>query len=202
VNQVCLHCAREGPLGSLWCQETTCLADDKPPALEMGDALGELEIVRRVAVLRTAGLYHAERLGQPILLKVAHPGQGERLKREASFLLEAQRRGVRHPALPVLQPAYPGADLARYPFGAAARGGQAFTYCVFEFSPGELLQFALLQNPQPWYQHAGWIVLVIADAVAVLHNAGRLHLCLSPESSCWAGPPTALARLPTCTAWA
>ncbi len=177
-----MHCAREGPPGSLWCQETACAADDKPPALEAGDVLGDTEVVRRVAVLRTAVVYQAERLGQAILLKVAHPGLGERLKREATFLLEAQRRNVRHPALPVLLSAYPGADLARYPFGSAALNGQGFTYCVFENSPGELLRFSLLQNPQPWYQHAGWIVLVIADAVALLHNAGRLHLCLSPES--------------------
>jgi serine/threonine protein kinase len=184
MNQVCLRCAREGPLGSLWCQETACAADDKPPALEAGDTLGDMLIARRVAVLRTGGLYEAERLGRPVLLKAAHPGLGlgDRLAREATFLAEARRRGVRHPALPVLLPAYPGADVGRYPFGAATAHGQAFNYCVFDHSPGELLQFALLQDPQPWYQHAGWIVLAVADAVALMHTASRLHLCLSPES--------------------
>lgn len=213
MKQVCLHCARQGPAGSLWCQEFGCAAGDKPLLLEAGETLGEITINRLAAVLRTGAVYSAERplwpgqhprgtrppgsqdeagggtpALQAVLVKVAYPGLQERLKREAIFLSEAQRRvkgrragGSAHPSLPVLLPAHAHADLSAYPYGKVVSGGETFYYEVFAHADGEPLGDLLLQNPQPWYQHAGWLVLAIADAIAYMHASRRLHLCLSPE---------------------
>ena len=61
MKQVCLHCTRQAPVGSLWCQEVYCATDDKPVVLEPGESLGDIGIVRLVAVLRTAAVYEADR---------------------------------------------------------------------------------------------------------------------------------------------
>jgi len=181
MKQVCLHCSRQAPVGNLWCQEAFCAVDDKPILLEPGESLGEVEILRPVAVLRTSVVYEAQRAQQPILLKVSHDGLQERLKREAAFLLELGRRKIHHPALPVLLPAYDQADLASYPYGKAVLRGQTFYYTALDNLPGETLHDFLQRNPQPWYRHAAWLVLAVADAVAFMHSAQHLHLCLSPE---------------------
>jgi serine/threonine-protein kinase len=52
---------------------------------------------------------------------------------------------------------------------------------VFKFVDGTILRNLLLKNPQPWYQHVGWIILSVADCVYYLHQAGNLHLCLNPD---------------------
>lgn len=189
MQQVCLHCQRRAPAGSLWCQETFCAADDKPLLFEPGEILGEITIDRAVAVLRTGVVYAAERPiaggSQPVLVKVAHSGSHERLKREAAFLAELQNRtrrgGPAHPALPLLLPAHTQAPLAAYPYGKVVAAGSVFYYTVFRHAAGEPLRQALLSNPQPWYQSAGWLALAVADAVALMHAAGLLHLGLSPE---------------------
>lgn len=182
MKQVCLHCTRQAPVGSLWCQEVYCATDDKPVVLEPGESLGDIGIVRLVAVLRTAAVYEADRAGTRILLKVAHDGLQERLKREAVFLVRLQQRNVQHPALPVLLPAYAQTDVASFPCGKAVVGGQTMYYAALRHTPGELLRDVLLQESQPWYQYAGWLALMVADVVALMHRAQRLHLCLSPES--------------------
>jgi serine/threonine protein kinase len=40
----------------------------------------------------------------------------------------------------------------------------------------------LLQNPQPYYKHACWIILSLAKAVAQMHENGVYHLGLNPDS--------------------
>jgi serine/threonine protein kinase len=52
---------------------------------------------------------------------------------------------------------------------------------VFAHVKGRTLRDLLLEDPQPWYRHAVWLTLALADAVTLMHQAGRLHLCLGPE---------------------
>jgi serine/threonine protein kinase len=168
-------------VGGLWCQESQCAIDDKPIVLEYGESLGEMSIVKALAVLPAATLYRAERAGERVLLKVAHAGAEERLQREAAFLLELQKSKHTHPVLPTLLPAYAQADLETYPSGMAALGKRTAHYVVLADAEGEPLRDILLKDAQPWYRHAVWVVLSLADAIALMHAHGRLHLALSPE---------------------
>jgi serine/threonine protein kinase len=181
MKQVCLHCTREAPAGTLWCQEATCATGDKPLVLESGESLGDINVARVLAVLSTATVYEAIRGGETVLLKVAHHGCEERLKREAIFLASLHGRTF-HAALPHLLPAYAQTEVRTYPYGKVVSQGQTFCYTVLVWTNGKLLRDILLQRPQPWYQHAGWLVLSVANALALMHQQQRLHLCLSPES--------------------
>jgi len=181
MKQVCLQCWREGPVGSVWCQENTCATDDKPTALEYGESLGEVSVIKSLAVLPAATVYEVERDEVRLLLKVSHHGFEERLKREARFLLALQKGKRQHPALPTLLPAYAQAELASYPYGKAVVGDYTYYYTVFAHLNGETLRDVLLKEPQPWSRHAVWLALGLADAIALVHQNGRLHLCLSPE---------------------
>ncbi|MGD2145107.1 MAG: hypothetical protein PVH41_00260 [Anaerolineae bacterium] len=168
-------------MGSLWCQESHCATDDKPIVLECGESLGETDIIKLLTVLPAAAIYEAEREDQKVLIKVAHQGFEERLGREAGFLMALQRQKRQHPALPTLLPAHARADVDDYPYGRAVLGDRTFCYAVFAHIKGRTLRDLLREDPQPWYRHAVWLTLSLADAVTLMHQAGRLHLCLGPE---------------------
>jgi serine/threonine protein kinase len=116
-----------------------------------------------------------------VLLKVAHEGAEERLQREATFLLALHKNKRPHPVLPTLLPAYLQADLETYPSGMAALRDRTMHYVVLADAEGEPLRDILLKDAQPWYRHAVWTVLSLADAIALMHASGLLHLALSPE---------------------
>jgi serine/threonine protein kinase len=181
MKQVCLQCGREAPVGGLWCQESHCATDDKPTVLEYGESLGEMSIVKAISVLPAATVYRAERAGEQVLLKVAHEGAEERLQRESAFLLALIKEKKQHPVLPTLLPAYLQADLETYPSGMASLGKRTAHYLVMADSQGEPLRDILLKDAQPWHRHAVWVVLSLADAIALMHTRGTLHLALSPE---------------------
>lgn len=181
MKQVCLHCLREAPVGNLWCQEVVCSIDDKPVILEYGESIGDAVVVRLVNLLRASAVYEAWRSGEQVLLKVAHNTYEEKLKQEAIFLMQLQDRNVEHPSLPALLPAYGQADVQDHPYGKTVVNEQTIYYSVFEYVAGETLHDMLQRDPQPWYTHAGWLVLTLADALVILHRFERLHLCLSPD---------------------
>ncbi|MBK8932986.1 MAG: hypothetical protein IPM76_11850 [Chloroflexi bacterium] len=83
MKQICIHCGRKSTGGSLWCQESYCSIDNMVTVFDYGETVGDLNIVKLLAVLRTSSIYEAERQGQKVLLKIAHAGFQERLKREA-----------------------------------------------------------------------------------------------------------------------
>ena len=123
MKQVCIHCERSSSGGNLWCLESYCSVDNKPLVLDYGETLGELTIDKTLAVLHASTLYEADRNGERVLLKVAHPGYQERLKREATFLA-----GVKHSMLPTLLPAYGQSDVKSYPYGKTVLQGNTLYY--------------------------------------------------------------------------
>jgi serine/threonine protein kinase len=180
MKRICPRCSRISADGNLWCQEKFCPAEHAPDILEHGEWLGNIEIVKLITVLRSSAVYEARRGDSRILLKVAHDGCQEKLKREA-LLLAAMNQRMQHPMLPALLPAHEQAKVAEYPYGKIAIGGHTKYYLVFGFVDGDLLRNYLLKNPQPWYQHVGWMMVSLADVVAYIHQYSRLHLCLSPD---------------------
>lgn len=150
-----------------------------------GQHLGDIKVIRLLRLLRTSAIYEGERDGQPVLLKVAHQGCENQLRREAETLRQlqggAKGRQV-HPALPVLLPAYSASTTDRHSYGKTIVERQTFYYEVFSFVEGEFLRDFLIENPQPWYEYAVWIISGLGDVVRFLHQTlERLHVFLSPE---------------------
>jgi serine/threonine protein kinase len=161
---------------NLWCQEPQCPVEDAPLRLRAGDRAGEVEIVQWITTLPAATLYKARRGAEVVLLKVAHPGYEDKLKREALFLA-----GHAHPVLPRLLPALSLAAPAEHPYGRTAARGRIVYFAVFEYVEGQVLREFLDRDPQPWYLTTGWLIAGLADALAFLNDRSLLHLCLSPE---------------------
>jgi serine/threonine-protein kinase len=115
---------------------------------------------------------------------VSHPGRENSIRREAEALRQLQGRRERMPFgnLPTLLPAYEQSTVAEHPYGKAVPQGEERYYLVFEHIEGEFLRDSLTRNPQPWYEHAVWTTLSLADAVALINlRLRRLHLSLSPD---------------------
>jgi serine/threonine protein kinase len=178
VKLVCTRCERISEDGNLWCQEKDCPAGAKSVVFGYGDFLGDIQILRMVAVYRSSAIYEAQRGKTKVLLKVAHDGNQEQLKREAMLLGQLPP----HPMLPVLLPPYEQADVKQRPYGKIAYQDQTKYYLVFQHAKGEFLRDLLIKNPQPWFQHAAWQIISLADALAFMHvKAGKLHLNISPD---------------------
>jgi serine/threonine protein kinase len=182
MKYVCTHCERVSPDGNLWCVEQVCLAEAKPLVFDTGDDIGDIEIVRRLGITRTAAFYEAKRGEDRLIVKVAHnaPAAQEKLKHEAKvFLMLAAKK--QHPNLPVLVSPYKLANVGERPYGKVAFGNETKYYLVFEYVPGEFLADQLKSQAQPWYNHAAWTTMQLADAVAFMHDNGFLHLNLNPS---------------------
>lgn len=152
-----------------------------PTVFDYGEWLGDIQVVRLLRVSSTAAIYEARRGDEKALLKVAHDGCQDPLRSEAVLLSQLMPL-PKHVALPTLEPAYAQQNLKERPYGKITYQGVDRYYLVFKHVEGEFLRDALRKNPQPWYQHAAWMVISLASAVTYLHQkTGRLHLNLSPD---------------------
>ncbi|PJF35715.1 MAG: hypothetical protein CUN49_09115 [Candidatus Thermofonsia Clade 1 bacterium] len=176
------------PLFNVWGADRISEAGELSVIFDYGDWLGDIEIVRLLRILKTSALYEARRNEQnkpkPILVKVAHNGCEELLKREAVLMAKLTEQGG-HPMLPALQPPYLIGDsnAVRRPYGKVAFGNETKYYIVYAYAEGEFLRDALIKNPQPWYLHAAWLTISMADVVAFIHHkAQHLVLNLCPDT--------------------
>jgi serine/threonine protein kinase len=184
MKQVCLVCSRAAPDRNLYCQDVRCAAEMSPFVLDYGEYLGDIEIVKVIALLPSATVYEARRSGKQIFLKIAHPGHEHtaRLEREALLLsqLHAQRATGEH--LPQLLPATAQASVATAPYGKIVLGQHLLYYIVFAYIPGESLRAVLKRTPQLWVEHVGRTVLAMAVALTTLQSKGYLHLGVCPDT--------------------
>jgi serine/threonine protein kinase len=180
MKRICQRCNVISKDFNLWCQEKYCPAETATEIFENGEWFGPIEIIQPIVITRSAIVYHARRGEEDILLKVANMGCEEKLRLEARAFLQLAKAG-QHPLLPVLLPAHPQGTIDAHPYGWTVIEGRVKYYAVFEFVDGTILRNLLLKTPQPWYQHAGWITMSLADVIFYLHRAGKLHLCLNPD---------------------
>jgi hypothetical protein len=180
MKYICPKCNRISVDGNLWCQEKYCPAENTLQIFDSGEWFGNVEIVETLTILRSSAIYKARRDDKKILIKVAHPGFEERLKRESSALLDLSRHG-QHAMLPTLLPAHEQAALQQFPYGKIVYAGKIRYYSIYDHVDGDILRYDLLKNPQPWYQHVGWLMISLSDVLVLLHQKGFLHLCLCPE---------------------
>ncbi len=181
MKYVCTHCERVSPDGNLWCVEQVCPAESKPLVLDTGDDIGDIEIVRRLSITRTAAIYEAKRGETKLLVKVAHntPYAQEKLKYEAKVLLALAAKG-QHVNLPVLVAPYSMVDVRDRPYGKVAFRDETKYYLAFEYIHGAFLSDMLKSQPQPWFNHAAWMVMQLADAVAFMHDNSFFHFNINP----------------------
>ncbi len=180
MKRICQRCNVISQDFNLWCQEKYCPAENATEIFDNGEWFGPIEIVQPIVITRSAIIYHARRGDDEVLLKVANVGCEEKLRLEAKAFLQLARSG-QHPLLPVLLPAHPQGSIDHHPYGWTVINGRIKYFEVFQYAEGTILRNLLLKNPQPWFQHVGWITLSIADVVFYLHRAGKLHLCLNPD---------------------
>jgi serine/threonine protein kinase len=182
------------PMFNVWGSERVSQPGLMSVILDYGESLGDIEVNRLIRVCRTFALYEANRklLGkgrgkgmrdERVLLKVAHNNASELLKAEAITLakLSAQKQ---HPMLPKLLPAYQVNDGEQQrPYGKTVFQGEQKYYTVFKYYEGDFLRDMLTKNPQPWYQHVGWLTISLCDVVHYVHKvSGQLVVNLNPES--------------------
>lgn len=180
MKLICTLCGQMSTDGNLWCEQTDCPAGNIPIVLDYGEFLGDIKVIRLMRLFRTAAVYEAERNDQLILLKVAHQGHEEELKQESMLLARLATSKQRN--LPVLLPAYANGNLRDHSYGKAVFRNETKYYEVFEHFVGEFLRDSLMQNPQPWYQHAGWIATGVAQALTFLYkHDGGLHINICPD---------------------
>ncbi|HVO42750.1 MAG TPA: hypothetical protein VMT34_09010 [Aggregatilineales bacterium] len=181
MKRVCTNCGQIAPHGNAWCQNRDCPSGTLTTIFDYGESLGDLEIVRLLRVLRASAIYEARRGDQEVVLKVAHDDCQDQLKREATILAQLAKI-AQNPMLPVLLPPYRFGDTAQRAYGKTAFRDETKYYVVFGMVKGEFLRDLLLKNPQPWYQHASWITVSLADAMAFVNvKAAKLNLNLNPD---------------------
>jgi serine/threonine protein kinase len=130
-------------------------------------------------------VYEALQQQKPVFVKVAHPGAShrDRLIREARFLLSLRaKKGARYPTLPDLLPPYTTTTLEQDAFGTIGLGRELLHYYLFEPVEGQSLDQLLLQQPQWWVHHVGWLSIELAKTVNALHLNGLFHFGLTPAS--------------------
>jgi serine/threonine-protein kinase len=181
MKRICERCNVISQDFNLWCQEKNCPAESATEIFDNGEWFGPIEIIQPIVITRSAIVYQAWREKEKILLKVANIGCEEKLRLEAKAFLQLAKVG-QHPLLPVLLPAHPQSTIENHPYGWIVINGQVKYFEVFQFVDGTILRNLLLKNPQPWYQHTGWIVLSVSDMIYYLHRVGKLHLCLNPDN--------------------
>ena len=183
MKRVCLKCGRTTLGGDLFCQETYCPAEMSPIILSYGEWFGDIEIVKPVIVLRSSVLYEAVHQKETVYLKVAHPGMQnkERLKREALFLQFLQLNKIKCENLPTLLPPYAFTTVAVDAYGKTMLRDQLLYFYLFEYFEGQPLRDMLLENPQLWINHVGWLSVSLATAINCMHLQGLFHYGLSPE---------------------
>ena len=180
MKRICQRCNVISQDFNLWCQEKYCPAENATEIFDNGEWFGPIEIIQPIVITRSAIVYQARRGEEEILLKVANVGCEDKLRLEAKAILQLTKAG-QHPLLPVLLPAHPQGTIENHPYGWTVIEGRIKYYEVFKYVDGTILRNLLLKNPQPWYQHVGWITLSVADSVYYLHRDGKLHLCLNPD---------------------
>ncbi|MCA9890543.1 MAG: protein kinase family protein [Anaerolineae bacterium] len=159
-----------------------CPAGTLPLLLKYGDMLGKIRIVELLRVLRTGAIYKAELEDIPYLLKVANPGEVHTayIKTEAETLSKLREKNVKHPSLPTWVP-HRTSDTT-HPVGIVTFNNQLLYYLLFEYVDGEFLNDYLLDNSQPFHEHAGWYIRSLSEAAHLIHQeVGNAHLNLNPD---------------------
>lgn len=180
MNRICLKCNVISQDFNFWCQEKYCPAEKATEIFNNGEWFGIFEIIQPLIILKSVIIYQARRNEEVVFLKIANTGCEDKLRQEAIAFFQLAKAG-QHPLLPILLPAHPESTISQHPYGWTVIQGKIKYFAVFQFVEGEVLRNYLFKNPQPWFQHVGWIGLSISDVILYLHKLRKIHLCLNPD---------------------
>lgn len=191
MKHYCNECELTSPMFESWGPCRQCKPGNLSSIFDLAEHMGDIEIVRLIKIMKTGTLYEAKRQvprrrgglrDERLLVKVAHTDSSEAIKNEAVLIAKMMKSEHRQ-MIPTMLPAYQHAEGAQRPYGKTVYQGETKYFIVYKYQEGDFLREMLMKNPQPWYQHAGWIAISMANVIAFLHaHTQHLLLNLSPDS--------------------
>lgn len=174
ARYICFRCQRTSTDGNLWCPEVDCPAEKAPYLLTKGDRIGQIEVESLIAFLPGASIYRATYNEQDCFLKVANPGQTniDYLRREAVFYRHLAPDIESDDDTDTILPAWIPHETSK-PGRAASETeayGQMRHFFLLAYHEGNLLRDMLLDNPQPYHKHVGWLLISLGDFLSKLRG--------------------------------
>ncbi|MCU0463925.1 MAG: hypothetical protein MUF38_05100 [Anaerolineae bacterium] len=188
----CLICQQFRPDGNMSCQRLLCSIGQRIEVIQEGEFLNDLVIGRLLKITRTASFYRVKRGKKVLVMKLSHPDYGviegvdfnysSYLKRESEIFQRAQ---LTHAGIPSLVSAEgDGSVTSNTRYGKVTHNGELRYYVLFEDIEGKFLSDYLDDHPQPYYRHAAWLVMTLAEVFAAVRTvkSDYYHVGLNPDS--------------------
>jgi serine/threonine protein kinase len=188
----CLICQQFRPDGNLSCQRLLCSIGQRIEIIQEGEFLNDLVVGRLLKITRTASFYRVRRGQQVLVMKLSHPdydviedkdfNYSNYLKRESEVFFRAQ---LTHPSIPTLVSIFEGDSVSKDTrYGKVTYNGELRYYLLFEDIEGKFLSDYLDDHPQPYYRHAGWLMMTLAEVFGAIRGVkgDYHHLGLNPDS--------------------
>lgn len=176
MRLICVHCGTIVEQGSSWCTNvrTNCPLGTLSLLFDNGESLDDMQVRKLLRLFPLSALYRVKRNNQTFLLKVAHRGYEENLKREAHMLAEIGA----HPVLPrIIQ------NTSARPYFKTTVHDEVKYYTVMESADGTFLDDLLQQSPQPPPRNTAWLGMQLASALVLLKRKFEIVLLnLRPDS--------------------
>ena len=180
MKRICQRCNVISQDFNLWCQEKYCPAENATEIFDNGEWFGPIEIIQPMSSPARPLSTRPSAVMSKSCSKLPMWAVRKNCAAKPRPFLQLAKAG-QHPLLAgsCCQPIR--RDTVEYhPYGWTVIEGRVKYYEVFEFVDGTILRNLLLKNPQPWYQHVGWITLSIADVIFYLHKAGKVSPVSQP----------------------
>lgn len=187
MKYYCAKCQLLSKSSNVWCQRHPCAANNAAPTLGFGDYVEDIRINRLLFFLDSAILPSVSEASRMFCLRLLTqtPNTYWNGKRKTLFEIQTRYSGRRfrwlhrpppYPYLPILLSAQTSQPLSLTTLTGKTTFGEAVvTYSVLHYDPAlyesiQLLETLLLENAQPWYQNAIWLVTALADVLTLLHR--------------------------------
>lgn len=162
---VCTH-NRVVEVGKYWCHNCDhgCPANQLSAIFDAGEKFDAFEIKQIMRIFATCVLYRAQRGKETVLIKIAHRGYEDALKRESKMLSQFPVDA----GVPILLP-----GVEQSPYSKFTIRDETKYYAIYRNVPGKFLDDMLWDNARPERKFAGWLILGVTETVSRLHVQGK-----------------------------
>jgi len=149
-----------------WCRtcEHNCPANQLSAIFDVGEKFDAFEIKQVLRLFPTCVLYRAQRGNAMVLIKIAHRGYEDALKRESKMLAQL-------PEAPGVLTLLPGIEQS--PYSKFTVRNETKYYAIYRDVPGKFLDDMLWDNARPERKFVGWLILGVTEIVSRLHLQGK-----------------------------